>query len=115
MSHAFTLATHDPNTAEKGVIAGREVYARKFSLKDVQWVLKQVETATKSATEENPFTVRDELKPIVKVLNARIADGGKGFTVDDLLELTEEEYRKLLLHYAPALLGSVGVGGEGKA
>lgn len=114
-SYAFTLATHDPTTAEKGMIAGREVFARRFTLGEVQGIAADIQKAVKTAVEKNAgFTVRDEIKPVVRALNARIADGGKPFTVDELLDgLSEVEYRALLQHYAPSLLASVG--GEGKA
>jgi hypothetical protein len=112
---AFMLATHDPTTAETGVIAGRSVFARRFTLSEVQSIAAEIQKAVKVALEKGSgFTVRDEIKPVAKALNARIADGGKPFTVDELLDaLTEAEYRELLRHYAPSLLGAVG--GEGKA
>lgn len=115
MSYAFTLATHDPTNAEKGMIAGREVFARRFTLGEVQSIAADIQKAVKAALDNSkPFTVRDEIKPVMRALNARIADGGKPFTLDDLLDgLSETEYRALLQHYAPSLLGAVG--GEGKA
>jgi hypothetical protein len=115
VSYAFTLATHDPTTAEKGMIAGREVYARRFTLGEVQGIAAEIQKAVKAALDNGkPFTVRDEMKPVMRALNARIADDGKPFTLDDLLDgLSEVEYRALLQHYAPSLLGAVG--GEGKA
>ena len=115
MSYAFTLATHDPTTAERGMIAGREVFARRFTLGEVQSIAAEIQKAVKATLDNGKaFTVRDEMKPVMKALNARIADGGKPFTLDDLLDgLSEVEYRALLQHYAPSLLGAVG--GEGKA
>jgi hypothetical protein len=110
----FSIATHDPASAETGVIAGRVFYARKFSIKEVQAVAQAVTKALQEATVEEPFTVKHEIKAIVRPLNARLADDGKPVTVDDLLDaLTEEDYRAVLAHYAPSLLAAVSV--EGKA
>ena len=115
MSFAFELATHDPQTAEKGKIGDREVYARRFTLTEVTGIQQDVHTALKKAVEASKqFTVKDEIKPVAKALSARVADDGGAITVDYLLDtLTEEQYRALLEHYAPSLLGAVG--GEGKA
>lgn len=150
--HAFTIATHDPETAETAVIAGRTFYARRFALSEVtavttaiQAVLAEVANANRPIVnrraeiraelaapavtptdrarlqeelgglpELRQFTVRDELKPVLKILNARVADSGKPLTLDQALDaLTEADYRTLLGHYAPSLLQSVTAGGSG--
>lgn len=106
MSYAFTLATHDPATAERALIAGREFYARRFTLSEVNQVDADIRAAVEKAVKANkPVGVEDELRCIVKVLNTRLADDGKPVTADDLSKsLTEEEYKALLWHYAPALM-----------
>lgn len=115
MSFAFELATHDPNTGQKGRIGDRSVYARRFTLSEVTSIQADVQKALKAAVEAGrQFTVKDEIKPVAKALSARVADDGGPITADFLLDtLTEEQYRALMEHYAPSLLGSVG--GQGKA
>lgn len=115
MSYAFTLATHDPATAEKALIAGREFYARRFSLAEVNQVGADIRAAVEVAiAEKRALGVEDELRAVVKVLNTRLADGGKRVTVDDLSKsLTEDEYKALLTHYAPALMPKVAEEGNG--
>lgn len=150
--HAFSIATHDPETAETGLVAGRTFYARKFALAEVTAVSKAIQAALAEVSNANrptvtrrqeiraelaepditpertrdlhaellalpdlrQFSVRDELKPVLKVLNARLADNGKPLTVDQALDaLTEADYRSLLGHYAPSLLQSVTAGDSG--
>lgn len=112
--YAFTLATHDPESGEKALIAGREFFTRRFTLLEANQALYSIRDAAKKAVEKKiPFTVDDELKAILPALNARIADGGAKITVKDLVgSLTEEEYRALLLHYAPSLVPKDGDPGK---
>jgi hypothetical protein len=107
MSYAFTLATHDPTTEEKALIAGREFYARRFTIGEVQGVDEEIQKAVQAAIEKGVgyVTVRDEMKAVLRVLNARLADGGKPMTVSEAVAaFTDVEYRALLKHYAPSLL-----------
>jgi gamma-glutamyl:cysteine ligase YbdK (ATP-grasp superfamily) len=151
-AHAFTIATHDPDTAETALIAGRTFYARRFALAEVTAVSAAIQALLADVADANrptvtrrqqiraalaepaitpaeradltaelmalpelrQFTVRDEIKPVLKVLNTRVADGGKALTLDQALDaLTEADYRTLLGHYAPSLLQSVSAGGSG--
>ena len=109
---AFKIATHDPNSDEKGVIAGREFFARKFTLTEVTTIAEGIrDEVAKANADGAPFTVKEEMKPVVKALNARLADGGKPITVKELVDtLTEADYRAVLAHYAPSLMGSVEPG-----
>ena len=113
-AYAFELATHDPNTAEKALIAGREVFTRRFTLSEVTAIASEIQRALEAALKDGKqFTVREEMQPVVKALNARVADAGKPIKVQDLLDaLTDEDYRAILRHFAPALLGASA---EGKA
>jgi hypothetical protein len=106
VSYAFTLATHDPATAERAMIAGREFFARRFTLSEVNQVAADIRAAVETAvSEKRAVAIEEEMRAIVKVLNTRLADGGKKVTADDLSKsLTEEEYKALLWHYAPALM-----------
>lgn len=116
-TYAFSIATNDPETTAKGMIAGREFYARKFTLKEVQALADDIRKEFEKAVEDSRvFNVRDEMKPFVSVLNSRVADGKKGLTVDQLMAaLTEDDYRDVMRFYAPSLAAPTPDGGAGNA
>jgi hypothetical protein len=116
-TYAFQIATTDPETTAKGVIAGREFYARKFTLQEVQSLADEIRNEfEKAVAESRVFNVRDEMRPFVKALNSRIADGKKGLTVDQLMAaLTEDDYRQVMRFYAPSLAAPTPDGGAGNA
>ena len=113
----FSIATHDAANDERGVIAGREYYARKFTLSEVQGILAEINAKLQAAMKgDGEFTVKDEMRPVAKALGKRVADGKKPATVEQLMDaLTDKEYRAVLEFYAPSLLNQDGVRDEGKA